>query len=223
MLLGSLLVLLVLVCIALGAVILLQRSEGGALGMGGGPSGFMTARGAGDLLTRTTAILAAIFFGLCLLLTVLSGRMHAGGSVVDRLKVDSMNPNDLNRAMRPSGPVSTTAPAPAAAGGSAANIGVVTPAPGAPAAEASPPGASFEAPRPEVHTAPAVKPTTPPTAADSGANRRSSSLLGVQTAPQSTPTVAPLAHPFPAGGGGFNAPAPAAASPAAAGNTSGGL
>ena len=223
MLLGSLLVLLVLVCIALGAVILLQRSEGGALGMGGGPSGFMTARGAGDLLTRTTAILAAIFFGLCLLLTVLSGRMHAGGSVVDRLKVDSMNPNDLNRAMRPSGPVSTTAPAPAAAGGSAANIGVVTPAPGAPAPGASPPGASFEAPRPEVHTAPAVKPTAPPTAADSGANRRSSSLLGVQTAPQSTPTVAPLAHPFPAGGGGLNAPAPAAASPAAAGNTSGGL
>ena len=59
MLLGFLLVLLVLVCIALTTVILLQRSEGGALGMGGGPSGFMSARGAGDLLTRTTGILAA--------------------------------------------------------------------------------------------------------------------------------------------------------------------
>ncbi len=222
MLLGSLLVLLVLVCIALGTVILLQRSEGGALGMGGGPSGFMTARGAGDLLTRTTAILAAIFFGLCLLLTVLSGRMHAGGSVVDRLKVDNMNPSDLNRAMRPAGPAPASAPSAAAAGGSAANIGVVTPAPGqvAPAAQSS--GTSFEAPRPEVHTAPAVKPTSPPTASDSGANRRSSSLLGVQTAPQSTPTVAPLAHPFPAGSG-LSAPAPAASPPAASGNTSGGL
>ena len=207
MLLGSLLVLLVLVCIALGTVILLQRSEGGALGMGGGPSGFMTARGAGDLLTRTTAILAAVFFLLCLLLTVLSARMHAGGSVVDRLKVDGMNPNDLNRAMRPSAPAPTT-PGPAAAGGSAANIGVVTP----------PPGASFEAPRPEVHTAPAVHATAPPTAADSGANRRSSNLLGVQTAPQSTPTVAPLARPFPAGG---SLAAPAAPAPAP-GNTQGG-
>ncbi len=220
MLLGSLLVLLVLVCIALGTVILLQRSEGGALGMGGGPSGFMTARGAGDLLTRTTAVLAAIFFGLCLLLTVLSGRMHAGGSVVDRLKVDNMNPNDLNRAMRPAGPAPTSAPVPAAGGG-AANIGVVTPAPGAPAAPAPSAGATFEAPRPEVHTAPAVKATAPPTAADSGANRRSSSLLGVQTAPQSTPTVAPLAHPFPAAGG-LSAPAPAASPSATSGNTSGG-
>ena len=214
MLLGSLLVLLVLVCIALGTVILLQRSEGGALGMGGGPSGFMTARGAGDLLTRTTAVLAAIFFGLCLLLTVLSGRMHAGGSVVDRLKVDSMNPDALNRAMRPAAPASSSAPAPAS-GDSAANIGVVTPPP-APAQ-----GSSFEAPRPEVHTVPAAKPTAPPTAADSGANRRSSSFLGAQTAPQSTPTVAPLAHPFPAGGG-LSTPGPTPA-PAASGNTSGGL
>ena len=73
MLLGFLLVLLVLVCIALGVVILLQRSEGGALGMGGGPSGFMTARGAGDLLTRTTSVLAGVFFFLCLLLTLLRG------------------------------------------------------------------------------------------------------------------------------------------------------
>jgi protein translocase SecG subunit len=63
MLLGILLVLQIIVAIALVGVILLQRSEGGALGMGGGPGGFMTARGAGDLLTRTTAILAAVFFG----------------------------------------------------------------------------------------------------------------------------------------------------------------
>ena len=54
MLLDILLVILVLDCIALAGVILLQRSEGGALGMGGGPAGMFTARGAGDLLTRTT-------------------------------------------------------------------------------------------------------------------------------------------------------------------------
>ena len=57
-----LLVAMILISVALTAVILLQRSEGGALGMGGGPSGFMTARGAGNLLTRATSILAIAFF-----------------------------------------------------------------------------------------------------------------------------------------------------------------
>ena len=185
MLLGFLLVLLVLVCIALSVVILLQRSEGGALGMGGGPSGFMTARGAGDLLTRTTSVLAGVFFLLCLLLTVVSARAHGGGSVVDRLKVQGLAPDALSHITPHAAPAATTAPAPA--GGGAANIGAITP----------PPGSAFEAPRPEVHTAPAARPGPPPTAADSGANRRSSTLLGVQTAPQSTPTVAPLARPAP--------------------------
>ena len=182
MLLGFLLVLLVLVCIALSVVILLQRSEGGALGMGGGPSGFMTARGAGDLLTRTTSILAGLFFLLCLLLTVVQARVH-GGSVVDRLKVQGLAPDALTQIKPHAAPAPAAAPA---AGGSAANIGVVTP----------PPGASFEAPRPEVHTVPAAGPA--PGRATSQANPRSSSLLGVQTAPQSSPTVAPLA-PKPAG------------------------
>src|SRR5215469_6660972 len=97
MLLGVLLTFQILVCIALIGVVLLQRSEGGALGMGGGPSGFMTARGAGDLLTRTTWILAAVFFALSLTLTLLSGRDRAGASVVDRLKVDAINPAALNQ------------------------------------------------------------------------------------------------------------------------------
>ena len=219
MLLGFLLVLLVLVCIALGAVILLQRSEGGALGMGGGPSGFMTARGAGDLLTRTTSILAGVFFLLCLLLTVLSGRMHGSGSVADRLKINAINPDALGAIKHTPAPDAApgAAGAPAAAGGSAANIGVVTPAP----------GTTFEAPRPEVHTEPAVRPTAaPPTAADNGANRRSSTTLGLQTAPQSTPTFAPLARPFPAAGlppaPAQSGPPAASGAPAPSGNTQGG-
>ena len=64
MLLGILLAFIVLVCLALAGVVLLQRSEGGALGMGGGPSGFLTTRGAGDLLTRTTWILGGLLFAL---------------------------------------------------------------------------------------------------------------------------------------------------------------
>jgi len=121
MLLNLLLVVEILVGIALTIVVLLQRSEGGALGMGGGPSGFMTARGAGDLLTRTTWILGSAFFIIALVLTVLSGRQSGASSVVDRLNVDSIDPNTLNQpaprppagAAQPGAP--TAAPAPLAA------------------------------------------------------------------------------------------------------------
>lgn len=58
----------------LTGVVLMQKSEGGALGMGGGPSGFMTARGAGDLLTRITWILFAIFLAISIALTLISAR-----------------------------------------------------------------------------------------------------------------------------------------------------
>ena len=78
-----LLVAMILVSIALTGVILLQRSEGGALGMGGGPSGFMTARGAGNLLTRATSILAILFFLLAIGLTVSGNMTRANRSVVD--------------------------------------------------------------------------------------------------------------------------------------------
>ena len=89
MLLGILLAILIVICVALIGVILLQQSEGGALGMGGGQTGFMSTRGAGDLLTRTTWILAGLFFVMCLLLTIVSNHIKASGSVVDKLKNDA--------------------------------------------------------------------------------------------------------------------------------------
>ena len=98
MLLGILLVIQILVCCALVGVILLQRSEGGALGMGGGANNFMTARGAGDLLTRTTGILAATFFILSIALTIVAGHARGGGSIVDRLKVDGVEVSVFNAA-----------------------------------------------------------------------------------------------------------------------------
>jgi preprotein translocase subunit SecG len=104
MLLGLLLTFHVLVCIALIAVVLLQRSEGGALGMGGGPTGFMTARGASDLLTRTTWILGTLFFALSLALTLLASRGTDSSSVVDRMKVESIDPNQLNQPPIPTAP-----------------------------------------------------------------------------------------------------------------------
>jgi preprotein translocase subunit SecG len=72
-----LLVIHLIIAIALVAVVLLQRSEGGALGIGGGSgggmSGFLTGRSTANLLTRTTAILAAIFILTSLTLARLSG------------------------------------------------------------------------------------------------------------------------------------------------------
>ncbi|MBZ6378613.1 preprotein translocase subunit SecG [Pacificimonas flava] len=68
------LVLHTLLAAGLVAVILMQRSEGGALGIGGGPGGLMTARGAGNLLTKATAWLAAAFIGTSLFLAILASQ-----------------------------------------------------------------------------------------------------------------------------------------------------
>ena len=67
-----------IVSVALVGVVLLQRSEGGALGMGGGSGmgGLFSPRGAADTLTRTTAILAAVFFLSSLALTLFALRGH---------------------------------------------------------------------------------------------------------------------------------------------------
>lgn len=62
-----------LLALAMVGVILLQRSEGGALGVGGGGTGFITGRQAGNLLTRTTALLATVFMITSLALAVLGG------------------------------------------------------------------------------------------------------------------------------------------------------
>jgi preprotein translocase subunit SecG len=66
-----------IVAAALVGVILMQRSEGGGLGGGGSPAGLMSARGAADFLTRTTAILATCFVVLSIALAFVAAR--AGG------------------------------------------------------------------------------------------------------------------------------------------------
>ena len=75
----------VLVAIALVGVILLQKSEGGALGMGGGGmSGFMTGRSTANLLTRVTAVLAAAFMTTSVLLVVMHNRERAPQSILEQ-------------------------------------------------------------------------------------------------------------------------------------------
>ena|SRR5436190_240662 len=58
---------------AMIGLVLLQKSEGGGLGMGGGGGGFMTSRGTSNVLTRTTAILAGLFFLTSLSLSIIAG------------------------------------------------------------------------------------------------------------------------------------------------------
>ncbi|WP_343564714.1 preprotein translocase subunit SecG [Kiloniella sp. b19] len=92
-----LLVIHLLVALALIGVILLQKSEGGALGIGGGGSGgaggmggLMSGRSTANLLTRTTAILAACFIGLSLLHTIVADNGSRTSSITDGLVVPSV-------------------------------------------------------------------------------------------------------------------------------------
>jgi preprotein translocase subunit SecG len=98
-----LLVIHVLVTLALIGVVLIQRSEGGGLGIGGGQGmgSFMTGRGTANLLTRTTAILATIFLALSLVLALMTRSTTNSASSI------------FNAPPPASAPVSTT-PAPAA-------------------------------------------------------------------------------------------------------------
>jgi preprotein translocase subunit SecG len=74
-----------LVALALVGVILLQRSEGGALGIGGGGmGGMMTGRSSANLLTRVTAVLAASFIVTSLLLAILAAHRSAPRSILDQ-------------------------------------------------------------------------------------------------------------------------------------------
>jgi len=77
-----LLILHLMIAAALVGVVLLQRSEGGALGIGGG-GGFMTGRGAANFLTRVTAGLAAAFFATSMILTLIATRPAAPPSILE--------------------------------------------------------------------------------------------------------------------------------------------
>ena len=124
-----LLIIHLFVTLALIGVVLIQRSEGGGLGVGSsqGKGACMSGRGTANLLTRTTAVLAAIFFGLSLTLALLNK-----GTAVQRSVLD------LNQ------PASSTAPAVPAAPGSiipgSSAPGTTVPAPATPAPAAPTPG-----------------------------------------------------------------------------------
>jgi preprotein translocase subunit SecG len=107
-----LLVLQSLVALTLITVILMQRSEGGGLGVGGSSSGFMTARGAADFLTRSTSILGAIFVGLSIVMAAIAGATREPAKIdtsLSNLAAPIEQPNAVAPAPAPTDPAANSA------------------------------------------------------------------------------------------------------------------
>lgn len=121
-----------IVAALLVAVILMQKSEGGGLGVGGSPAGLMSARGAADFLTRSTAILATLFVALSVALAALAVRTSSSRTI----------DTSLDRSAAPvSGSAEPAAPADPLAGAAQPAASGAAPA-AAPAAPADPLGSA---------------------------------------------------------------------------------
>jgi preprotein translocase subunit SecG len=109
-----LLVVQAIIAALLVTVILMQKSEGGGLGVGGSPAGFMSARGAADFLTRSTTVLASIFVLLSIVMAVIASVRHA--------------PSDIDTSLVKQAPATQSAPANADPLAGAAGNAATTPA-----------------------------------------------------------------------------------------------
>ncbi|WP_028744509.1 preprotein translocase subunit SecG [Rhizobium mesoamericanum] len=157
-----LIVIHLMIVLALVGVVLIQRSEGGGLGIGGG-SGFMSARGTANALTRTTAILAALFFITSLGLGVLNRYESRPTDILNRIPATSgQGKGILDSLGGQNGNAAPAAPAPQG------NNGVPTGGEAAPAPAATTPAApAASAPAetaPSTQTAPAAPQATTPAA-----------------------------------------------------------
>lgn len=165
---------LILAALLIG-VVLLQRSEGGGLGIGGGGGGVMTGRQAANALSKATWILATGFLITSMALFIIAGRQAGSGSVLDR--------------------IGGTAPAPAAPAGNLPTLPAYTPPPqaGQPIVPPAPTGAAPAAPAEPgtVPAAPAVAPPVP--AAEPAAAEPARAAPGTVTVPMGDPSTAPPA------------------------------
>jgi len=130
-----LLVIHLIACIALVISVMIQRSEGGALGMGGGGTGgIISGRGAAGVLVRTTMVLAAIFFATSLLMTRLNAEQVRAPTGLERAtgggQIDFGSTPDATPPVETPAPPATTAPDPLAPASSAPTVPPATdPAP----------------------------------------------------------------------------------------------
>jgi preprotein translocase subunit SecG len=137
-----LIVIHLMIVLALVGVVLIQRSEGGGLGVGGG-SGFMSARGTANALTRTTAILATLFFITSLALGILARYESRPSDILNRIPQSQQGQG--GGILDQLGPAPTQAPA-QSGNGVPSGSGAAAPAPAAPTTGAAPAPAAPAAP-----------------------------------------------------------------------------
>jgi preprotein translocase subunit SecG len=172
-----LIVIHLMIVLALVGVVLIQRSEGGGLGIGGG-SGFMSARGTANALTRTTAILATLFFLTSLGLGILTRYESRPTDILNRIPATSGQGNGILDSL---GGANAPAAAPAQPTDNSGipNGGAAAPAPAAPAASApATPAPAASAP---AATAPAAPTTTAPAQPEAPAATAPAQPSGVPT------------------------------------------
>ena len=147
--LAVLLTIHIIACVVLVVAVMLQRSEGGALGMGGGGTGgLISGRGAAGVLVKVTAGLAALFFATSVIMTRINNEAANAPSVLEQ---QAQQPVDPFKAAPVTTTPSTTAPA----------TTTTTPATTAPAAPAPAPAIDPLAPKANTTPAPATNSTTP--------------------------------------------------------------
>jgi len=159
-----LIVIHLMIVLALVGVVLIQRSEGGGLGIGGG-SGFMSARGTANALTRTTAILATLFFLTSLGLGILTRYQGNPTDILNRIPATSGAGNGILDSL---GGGAATPPANQPANNGVPNGGAAAPAPAAPAPGAQAPATTAPAANAPAATPAPATPATPATPAQPG-------------------------------------------------------
>jgi preprotein translocase subunit SecG len=167
-------VLQVFLAIGLIGVVLLQRSEGGGLGIGssGGAGSFMSVRGTANFLTRVTAILAALFMITCLVLALLAKPNTAPKSIFDGPAPGTTAPAPPTPAPLtppPAAPASEAPALPVPVPGEAPNTGVTTSPTSAPAPVLVPPPAATAPVTPAPQPAPSAEKVKPKKVPQTGA------------------------------------------------------
>ncbi len=183
-----------MVVLAMIGLVLLQRSEGGALGIGGGQGAFMSGRSAGNVLTRSTAVLALAFFATSLGLALLAKYQASPTDILDRLPSESAPAATET----PAAPVPTGEPATAEdllkqLGGESAG-GPQTPPPASGSADSTAP--TVPATTPDTSSPPAAQENAPaPAAQDSAPAPAMQDSAPAPAMQDSTP--APASEPAP--------------------------
>ncbi len=185
-----------LVCMCLIGLVLLQRSEGGALGMGGGGGGsLMTGRGAADALAKMTSVAGGFFIVTSLGLTLISGAASSsnGRSVMDLLPAQTAPATTEPAATEePAAPPATTTPDPTEGRAPATNQFALGPSNAAASTPNPPPASAATTRAGPIENRPtqtaATTPQRQPASTGATTQQRTTAPATQRTAPATTPT-----------------------------------